>query len=214
MTAKIHDKVLPRDIDTRKQALLENEHDNFPKTGVPGATTMHSFITDKKVLNNEECSERNPDGSFVLSDLEVLGLAEEPIATIDPNCSAKCCRGVYHLTTKQLAGIMRVHGQGIKLYQAAKGADEEDGTPNDPSWGWDMQNPAEGYPCVALQPDGTCGWHEAGHIAEESGKPTQCKMFPRSEAVLLQVEHPITTCSYKFNAQGKRSGACDGCKGT
>lgn len=208
-----HNQILPRNVARRKAELKDNEISNFPKGG-PNQTTMHSFITDKKVLDNEECSARNPDGSFVMSDLEVLGLFHDLVDSYISSLPAKCCRGAFQMTTKNLAGIMRVHGQGIKLYQAALAADKEEGYLNDPSFGWDMQNPGEGYPCVALKEDGTCGWHEANHTDMKSGKPINCKMFPMNEDQLTNAAYPIRTCSYTWDAQGNRSGVCDGCKGS
>jgi len=198
-----------KDVEAEKKKLKEGEHDNFPK----GAkSTAHSFRKDKKLLSNEDV--------FKLTDDEIL-----PGDVITPHIEKlgqKCCRAVYHLDKKRLAKIFRVHGEGIELYNIAQDGETvyatnpqgelvEVNIPDDPDYGWDMTNRKDGFPCIALLPNGKCAHHEDGKSDLASSKPRTCKMFPRTSQDLPK----IATCSYTFDKEtGKiRSGTCDGCLG-
>lgn len=177
---------MQRDVEYEKKCLLDHEHDNFPCGAV---RTDHRFCTHRKFRTNEEMHQLSDDailpGEILTSLIKVL--------------PSKCCRGVYHHGKEGLANIFRVHGEGIALYSGT-----QDG---DPEFGWDMQDRVNGFPCIALQADGKCGY-------EEQGKPHACKLFPVSREVLgRSMSAPITVCSYTFDENSKRSGECDGCKG-
>lgn len=191
--------IVPRDIATRKAALTETEEDNFPN----GRSTMHSFVTDKKLRNNEEMCVRDENGDFVLSEKDILG--KWPTAAKFRAMNAKCCRLAFLAPKSRIANIFRVHGEGISTFQGAQSGDPDLGIPNDPPFGFDMQNPAEGYPCVNLLPDGRCSYYE-------TGVPRECGRYPivpdhLSSAFGIE----ITTCSVTFDENGNKITACDGC---
>ena len=191
--------ITQRNIDERKAQLADGEEDNFPN----GNTTMHSFVTDKKLRNNEEMCVRNPDGSFVISVDDIVGSLPSEAAAAQ--MKAKCCRAMFSISKENIAKIFRVHGEGIKIFQAAAAADIGLGTDNDPPFGFDMQNPEDGYPCMNLLPDGRCSVHE-------SGKPYQCDIFPKQLSHLgADFGAEITNCSVTFDDDGNKLTACDGC---
>lgn len=201
--------IVQRDIENRKAMLAEGEEDNFPK----GRKTMHTFVVDAKLRNNEEMCVRNPDGSFVITDNEILKVPQNRTTLSTPQLermTAKCCRLAFTMSKDKIANIFRVHGEGIKTFQAAMSGDEATGVDNDPPFGFDMQNPDDGYPCVNLLPDGRCSYQVD---YDYDYKPQRCKRFP------VQVDHitgtafgiPITTCSVTFDEDGNQLTPCDGC---
>ena len=174
--------------DLRK-ALKEDEIDNFPKGAIK---TDHSFMTDRKYRDNEEM--------FKLSEEEIFPglIITEHIKTL----GQQCCRAVYHFDKKRLANVFKVHGEGIKIFNGSQGADPDFDIPEDPYFGWDMQNRTDGFPCIALLPDGKCSYHK-------TGKPHACSRFPFRETSLT-VPVVKDKCSIRFEA-GKFVGTCNGC---
>lgn len=172
--------------DNRPFARIEDRGEELVKIRATDKQTDHRFCTTKKCRDNEEM--------FALSDEDAL----PKNINRDPDLTAQCCRGAFHLSDKNIVTILKVHGEGIEFYNATQPADPDTGTPADPEWGWDMSRPKEGYPCIALTADGKCSHHP--------NKPAQCKAFPKRNP-----EKPIVGCSYIFDENGVRSGACNGC---
>jgi len=181
--------MIEKDVKKEKIKLKENEHDNFPKGAVK---TSHKFCTYKKFRSNEEM--------FKLTDEEIL-----PGPIITPHIESlgsKCCRGAYNLSKKALINIFKVHGEGIEVYIGSQEEHTVDAltldnrlvevvVPEDPEFGWDMHDRENGFPCIALLPNGKCKYQEEGQEDFESEKPKVCKMFPSLPSVLKN----IPTCS-------------------
>ena len=190
-----------RRVEDIRAEMGPSDKDNLPK----GAKrTKHQFRTDVQLRDNEEM--------FRLTDDEIL-----PGDTVTPEIQAlgqHCCRGAFHHTKHVLANIYRVHGEGIKVFGGDQPADPDEGIMrDDPVFGWDMTNRAEGFPCTELLPNGHCKHHAANTTAMDSNKPHRCKLFPQVRG-RLEVPVPMTKCSYTFDANGTvRSGSCDGCAG-
>ncbi len=207
-----------RDIAERK-AVVEARGNEYPDNYPNATRSYHSFVTDIELRNNEGMAERNyapgqnpnhkPRGEFKLTDKEVLGIGptDDLLTPAHRAMGSKCCRLIFFFDEKRVANIFRVHGEAIQLYQAAQGGDIDQGIIPDLSFGFQMQDRANGYPCDQLLPNGRCGQHVVNVADINSEKPQRCKLYPWNEEVLKT----ISTCSYTWDNNGNRSGSCDGC---
>jgi len=205
----------------KKENVPANEARNWPKGG---DESTHKFsdgdgstLAQRPFYNNEELFMIVKNRAIEL--LPSLGLDEslrqariELLAIIFPghdlvnfvannqHLTDKCCRRIFTLSLDRIAITFTTHGEAIQLFTCSVEGDPDLEEQDDPEWGWEMNNPGEGFPCMNLSQDG-CSWHVS------NGKPKRCNAFPVYESDLTL----ITTCKYKFNPQGARTGSCNRC---
>ena len=119
----------------------------------------------------------------------------------NPDMVAKCCRLIFNIDLDRIASFHIVHGESLDFINNSINGDVDLEIPDDPTWGWDLTKPDEGFPCINLDQDGNCSYH----ISED--KPHRCKQHPYEIDVKL-----IQTCSYSFDENGTRTGICNQCK--
>lgn len=187
----------PNKWDNRPYArITEVDGERVTARAKPNQST-HIFREDKLKPSNEDV--------YPLSTPEIL---TKPVVR-DPDATAKCCRGAFQMDDEMIATIFRVHGLGIKTYVASQPSDAvevwENGAmvtkiiPADQLFGWDMTKPQDGYPCIALLPNGKCKY--------QNQKPRRCMAYPTFPIELRQIEG----CGYTFDEFGNRTGECHGC---
>lgn len=131
---------------------------------------------------------------IIYPDVDVINFRKD-----NPNMSDQCCRLIFHMRLDSIGSIHVVHGEGIKFYGCSIGADIDNDIPADPLWGFDLTKPEEGFPCINLTKDG-CVHHP-------DVKPHRCKQYPIFEQEIAFA----SSCIYKFDEKGIRSGECNRC---
>ena len=211
------------DYSRRIEDVDEEEAQNWPKgSGVSTHAFMEgetSPIVGREYYDNEEIfylyqlrrnelidegmSQEDADYQAKMDVLELI-YPNVDLSTFredNSDMGSKCCRLIWHLSLDRIANFHLVHGEGLKFYNNAQEYDDEFDIPDDPLFGWDLTRPEDGFPCINLEEDGGCSYHESGD------KPERCKAYPISEADLRYID----TCSYSFDENGERTGTCNIC---
>jgi len=207
----------------KKKDVHPDEARNWPK-GAWESSHKFSDLAEKPIenrpyLDNEECfaiyKQRKLEllAEGILTEVEADRQAKIDLLSVihpdvdlvnfradNPDMLNKCCHLIFSLDLDRIANIYLVHGEAIDLFQLATSGDPDLNEEDDPEWGWEMNHPDEGFPCMNVSQDG-CSWHVSG------GKPKRCGAFPYFEQDIRLID----TCSYNFNPQGMRTGNCDRC---